>query len=244
MKYFGIVALLLVSLAGRAVAQRSSGSSATIVSAEVVKGRLNPADSKPGDQLVVRLKSDLKSNGDVVLKKGAIITGIVRSVHRVDPKIDAPAREQSLIDIEWIIPSSPDTKSEDLMIALESITQVSFLARQEPDSDWEIQPASPAASRGNGLFTQQPHNAALLSMPSVVAADAQTIADLHNDLGLPEGQQLFETGHGQIVTPGGYKDAIDIFSHLNNDTLLTSHSRNFEISSGAQLQLLFGIQKK
>ena len=55
-------------------------SSASHVAAEVSEGRLNPAASKPGDTIVLKLKEDLKSNGDVVLKKGTPITGVVRNV--------------------------------------------------------------------------------------------------------------------------------------------------------------------
>ena len=87
-------------------------------------------------------------------------------------------------------------------------------------------------------------NAALLSMPSVVAADEQMATALNRTLGLSDSPPVFETGHGQVITPAGHKDSIDIFSHLDNDSVLTSRSRNFEISSGAQIQLLVGVHKK
>jgi hypothetical protein len=86
-------------------------------------------------------------------------------------------------------------------------------------------------------------NTALMSMPNVMAADAQTTSSLQSNLGLSNGNRLFQTGHGQVVTVGGTKHSLDLFSHLNNDTVLTSKSKSFEISSGAQVLLLVGVQK-
>ncbi|PYS01975.1 MAG: hypothetical protein DMG12_14530 [Acidobacteria bacterium] len=37
--------------------------------------------------------------------------------------------------------------------------------------------------------------------------------------------------------------ALEIFSHLRNDTVIVSHSKNFNISSGALMQLLVGVSK-
>src|ERR1043165_5003716 len=77
--------LALAALAAMpALAQKTSGTSATSVSAELIKGKLNPAESKPGDQVTLKLKDDVKSNGEVVLKKGTAITGVVRNVNRID----------------------------------------------------------------------------------------------------------------------------------------------------------------
>ena len=41
----------------------------------------------------------------------------------------------------------------------------------------------------------------------------------------------------------GLKQSVDLFSHLSNDTVITSPYENFEISSGAQMQLLVGVKK-
>src|SRR5262245_49048870 len=61
------------------------------VSAEMVKGKLNPATSKPGDEIAVRLNEDVKSNGQVLLKKGSTIKGVVRKVNRSENKGAAKA---------------------------------------------------------------------------------------------------------------------------------------------------------
>src|SRR5262249_34785573 len=80
----------------------TQANSASRVAAEMTRGRLNPAESKPGDTLAVRLMDDLRSNGNVVLKKGTTITGVVRSVERADTKgVTAGgtnAQTQSLIE--------------------------------------------------------------------------------------------------------------------------------------------------
>jgi hypothetical protein len=230
-------------------AQRPSGSSATAASAELVKGRLSPAESKPGDQITVKLKEDVKSNGDIVLKKGAIILGVVQHVNRTDGKGESVGQVQSLIEVQWTVPKSEYAPSRELMIAVQSVSQLSHLARQDGDKDWDVEPSPVHTPRGNRLVNQSTatpnpkSNEALLNMPSVLAADTETATALNKTLGLNDSSQLFATGHGQIITPGGSKDSIDIFSHLDNDSVLTSRSRNFEITSGAQIQLLVGVHK-
>ena len=87
-------------------------------------------------------------------------------------------------------------------------------------------------------------NVALLSMPSVVAADQQTSASIESTLGTQTSEQLFKVGHGQLVSSGGSKESVELYSHLTNDTVITSPSNNFEISSGAQLQMLVGVNRK
>ena len=103
--------------------------SATRVAAEMTKGRLNPAESKPGDIVSVRLKDDLKSNGNVVLKKGTTITGVVRNVKCADANtfsiVDAKAQTRSLIEIEWLTPASDGRAIAKISIALQSVTQPS-----------------------------------------------------------------------------------------------------------------------
>src|SRR5690242_16499865 len=171
--------------------QRISGSSAATVSAEVIKGKLNPARSKPGDEVTLKLKDDLKSNGDVVLRKGTAVTGVVRHV------------AQSLIDVEWMTPASRYGKSHDLMIAIQSVTQASSASSQDADVDPDAAP-SPISSGAAGLVNAalparaaSPSNEALLNMPSVVVADARTAADVDTNLGAAgDQQQLFHTGHG------------------------------------------------
>jgi hypothetical protein len=115
-----------------------------------------------------------------------------------------------------------------------------YSSRQESDNEWLVKETTPRPVRSSG-GPLGATNVALLSMPSVVAADAQTTSLLQSNLGISEGQPLFQTGHGQVVSSGGSKQSLDIFSHMNNDTVLTSRSKSFEISSGAQVQLLVGM---
>jgi hypothetical protein len=92
--------------------------------------------------------------------------------------------------------------------------------------------------RANG----QP-NPALLSMPSVVAVNPQTGAAIDKTLGTVSAGRLFKVGRGQLVQADGSRQSLDIYSHLNNDTIITS-AKNFEISAGAQMQLLMGVNTK
>ena len=81
-------------------------------------------------------------------------------------------------------------------------------------------------------------------MPSIVAVDQQTTASLENTFGMASSTQLYKVGRGEMITSGGSKQSVDIFSHLSNDTVITSPSKDFEISSGAQMQLLVGVDKR
>jgi hypothetical protein len=241
----------------------ATSSSATQVSAEMTKGRLNPAQSRPGDEVTLRLNEDVRSNGDVVLKKGTSITGIVRRVKQVEGKIegkmDAGKRAQSIIEIDWIAPANQGNAARRLSIAIQSVSYLSPAMGQNQEEPAHREAlgagsiaASPARASGglpSAVSTASASNvmranAALLSMPSVVAADATTASALENGLGLSSSNgQLFMVGRGELITAGSTQ-SLDIFSRLNNDSVLTSSSRNFEISSGAQMQLLVGVQRR
>ena len=87
-----IAALMSVCLEIPSRAQGAKGQvqaatqTSSSVSAEMVKGKLNPSSSKPGDKIAVRLNDDVRSNGKVLLKKGTTITGIVRNAKQIDSK--------------------------------------------------------------------------------------------------------------------------------------------------------------
>jgi hypothetical protein len=258
---------------------RGHASSATHVSAEMTKGRLNPSESKPGDRIALKLKEEVRSNGDVVLKKGAVIEGVVKTVKRAEGKTQGHA--QSLLEIEWFTPAGGGA-TQQLSIALQSVAQVNpmhAMRDSEGQSNvWAGGGANAASTAGGGgllggvgstvggvagatgslstgvdgtvgalagSHTQASGtaNVALMSMPSVVAADGQTTTSLQNTFGVSSSSQLFKVGRGEVVSAGGTKHSLDIFTHLANDTVITSPSRNFEISSGAQMQLLVGVKK-
>jgi len=93
--------------------------------------------------------------------------------------------------------------------------------------------------------TTSPSNAALLNMPSVIALDTKTATSLESSFGTsPSSGQLFKVGHSEWITAGGSKQSVELFSHLSNDTMIASPSKDFEISSGAQMQLLVGVSKQ
>src|SRR5204863_6940051 len=95
------VCLAGINLNAHAQVKRNApANSASHVSAEMTKGTLNPSETKPGDEVALRLKDDVKSNGDVVLKKGATITGVVRNVKSLETKSNGQAL--SMMEIEWL----------------------------------------------------------------------------------------------------------------------------------------------
>jgi hypothetical protein len=228
------------------VTRKAQSSSASHVAAEMTKGKLNPLESKPGDAVVVKLMDDLKSNGQVVLKKGTTITGIVRTVKRAEghgaAKAESKTALQSMMQIEWLAPAPQGKAVQNLSIALQSVTQVNPIHKHEHESADDF--GLPGrADFGSGTVATGPSNAALLSMPSVVAVDHETGSAISSGLGASS-SQLFKVGRGQLVTAAGSQQSVDIFSHLNNDTVITSSNSNFEISSGARMQLLVGVNKK
>ena len=254
-------------------AARAAARSESRVSAEMVKGKLNPATSKPGDEIAVRLNEDVKSNGQVVLKKGSTVRGIVKKVQRTENKSAAKgnASAQSMMELEWIAPALSGTASQHLNLALQSVVYTNPLYAQQQqqesggDSGFSV-PRSTAPTRGSatgglvggvggavssvtavgagvsgapgaasaGVLTQ---TSSSLTAPAALPVNAQTASSLHSNFGV-SGDQLFHMGGGQAISSGGTVTSMDIFTHMSNDTVITSPSRDFEVSSGAQMQLL------
>jgi len=210
-------------------------SSAAQVAAEMTKGKLSPAASKARDTVFLKLKDDLRSNGAVVLRKGTVITGVIRNVKCAEPS----GQSQSMIEIVWLAPVHRAKGSRSLSIALQSVMQINPIDKPELEKA-DVTAAAVAVAEAERASHP---NAALLSMPSVVAVDQQTTAVIEDSLGSSSSGPLFRVGRGQLLTAGGSWQSVDIFSHLNNDTLITSVSKDFEISSGAQMHLLVGVSK-
>jgi len=259
---------------------RADAQSESRVSAEMVKGKLNPETSKPGDEIAIRLNEDVKSNGQVLLKKGSTVKGVVRKVNRAEKKRAAKANgtaqtsAQSMLELEWITPGvSGAAASQQLNLALQSVVYTNPLyAHQQEQSSTAPAFASPApaparsgsggvgvgvvggvvggatssvSSIGGGLGAQSAgsvgavaQSQAHLARPtSINPVSAETATVLQNNFGVAGGP-LFLVGSGQAISSAGTASSIDIFSRMSNDAVITSPSRDFEISSGAQMQLL------
>jgi hypothetical protein len=216
------------------VPQRMLGPTASTVASEAIQGRLNPATSKSGDAIVLRLTDDVKSNGEIVVKKGATIVGFVRTVNFVSGDKNSP-----FIQVEWATPELQTKSDYQVMLAVQAVYQ-SYI--RDDSTAAAVQAARPVASSTTSAPMKT--NVALLKMPSVVTADDQTRASLQGALGTANGSQLFQTGRGQVVGAEGARVSIAMFSHLNNDTVFVSRAKDFEISTGAQLQLLVGVARR
>ena len=215
-------------------AQPMLGPTASTVASEAIQGRLNPATSKAGDAIVLRLTDDVKSNGEIVLKKGATIVGFVRNVNFVSGDTNS-----AFIEVEWASPELQTKSDYQVMLAVQAVYQ-SYI--RDDSKNAAVQAPKPVAP--SGAPAPMKTNVALLKMPSVVTADDQTRASLQSALGAVSGSQLFQTGRGQVVGSDESRVAIDMFSHLNNDTVFVSRAKGFEISTGAQLQLLVGVARR
>jgi hypothetical protein len=228
---------VVAGAAAPSFAQKSAktpSSAASRAAAEMTQGRLTPADSQPGDVIAVRLKEDVKANGSLVLKKGTSITGIVLGVKRGAESADM----QSMIEIEWLPPVAEGKVPQTLSIALQSLTQDDEVQRVHHEIKRDFAKASsPAPSVGRT-------NPALLSMPFVMEADPHTSSIIQNSATRTSSGPLFKVGRGQLASAGGRRQSIEIFTHLNNDTVITSESKDFEIYAGAQMQLLIGVNRK
>jgi hypothetical protein len=266
-------------------AAHAEAQSESRVSAEMVKGKLNPATSKPGDEIAVRLKDDVKSDGQVLLKKGSTIKGVVKKVQRADKgNAKATGSAQSMMELEWIAPGVSGAAAQSLNLALQSVvyTNPLYAHQEESSSNSTFASAAPAAaprsSSGGGLgagavggvatgivggaassvgavggignqttasvgtVTQSQTN--LARPPAILPVTTEASANLQNSFGV-SGGSLFHVGSGSAISSGGTATSMDIFSHMSNDAVITSPSRDFEIASGAQMQLLIqGSAKK
>jgi hypothetical protein len=246
-----------------------NSNSASHVAAEVSKGKLSTTGSNPGDAVVVKLKEDVKSNGQIVVKKGTSITGIVRNVKRAE----ANGQTKSMMEIVWLAPETQGKVPHNVSLALQSVNQANAINEHEPESakDFKFVNAGSAtlarpmhtssatlvggtlgivdsatASSVSSLSSRVSgaSNPALRSMPSVVAADRETSSAIESSLGAQPSGQLFKVGQGVLATASGSQQSVDIFSHLNNDTVITSPGKDFEISGGAQMLFLVGVNRK
>jgi len=244
-----------------ALPSHAQANSASHVTAEMTKGKLSPAESKPGDTVAIKLKDDVRSNGEVVLKKGTTITGVVRNVAK------------SMMEVEWIVPPAQGRAVQSVSFTLQSVVQLHPITQHEQNEavadDFGLAASAVgpsavprSAHNGGGLLGSPTSavstvsatasspvpsgrsNVALLSMPSVVALDQQSSSAIESSLGTSSSGQLFRVGHGELISAGGTKQSVDLYSHLSNDTVITSPGKNFEISSGAQMQMLVGVNRK
>jgi hypothetical protein len=239
----------LLGLNGQAQAKRKvrppapvSANSASHVGAEMTKGSLKPSETKPGDEVAVRLKDDVKANGDVVLKKGSTISGVVRDVKSIESK----GQPQSMVQIDWFAPPLQGKVARQLSVALQSVTPVNPVSAQAQFEKVNNSGLSSVNALRNVAAARAPasSNAAMLNMPSVTAVDTKTAISLESNFGASSSEKLFKVGHSEWITAGGSKQSVELFSHLSNDTMITSPSKDFEISNGAQMQLLVGVSKQ
>jgi hypothetical protein len=239
----------------RAPSVRRPVQTATTVKAEMILGRLNPARTVAGDQISLRLNEDVKSNGKAVFKKGTVIRGIVRDVRQ----IDAIGSAQSLIGIEWIVPAPLTPDTSELMVALQA---AAYMSLPTPGAESLPEPAvresaSLEAACGGCVVSSAaavPHdfavrpngrtNAALMSMPSIVLVDQRMASALKSDFGLPADQQIYRTGRGDMITLTGERQTVELLSFMSNDTMIVSLEKSFDIGTGAEMQLLVGVQRK
>src|SRR5438093_12047767 len=109
--------------------------SASHIAVEMTKGKLNPAESQPGDTVTVILKEDLKSNGELVLRKGTPITGVVRIAKRAESTSEWRSQAELMMEIEWLVPATQARSVHSVSFALESVAQVKPLyVREQKDS--------------------------------------------------------------------------------------------------------------
>ena len=262
--------ILVVLWCSNSVAAQKTGSkaspsrrpiqTATAVKTELVAGSLNPSRTVIGDEISLKLNEDVKSNGKTVFKKGTIIKGVVRNVRQAETA--APVR--SLIDIEWTAPEPLIDDASALMVTLQSIAYLSPMGPMGPTGPAVSKPPTTAMSReaapaaGGAGFVHPPEsvatpaavrpngrtNTALMSMPSIVLVDQRTTAALETGFGLTGEEQIYKTGRGDMITAAGALQSVDLYSFLSNDTMIVSADKDFEVGTGARMQLLVGIERK
>src|SRR5262249_19471366 len=149
--------------------------------------------------------------------------------------------------IKWLTPASDGRALPNLSIALQSVTQMTPEVRDGSNLDSPDMTSVTQPIRTNGANSLADRvvpavaNPALLRMPFVVAVDHQTRSAI--GLESPASGQLFRVGQGELLTSSGSEQSVDLFSHLDNDTVIAAAGKSFEISSGAQMQLLVGVHR-
>lgn len=252
--------------------------------AELVKGKLSPVKSKPGDKVFLELKEDAKSEGQLLLKKGSKMEGVIKNVKTFEVvKGESAGQTRSMVEIEWLWPPTGSQASQALIIAVQSIVQVSPLHREGPEDKFPSMATTRSATTsttgsstglGTGVLgsATQAVGATVSAVGGVTAAstgsiptsvsgtassiasgaavirpepvDAQVAQRLSNDLGFSATGQLYRVGRGELVTAGGSRHSLDLFSQMKNDTILTSASKRFEVANGAEMQLFIARTKK
>ena len=240
--------------AGTKTPARREIQTATTAKTEMIAGSISSAQSLTGDEISLRLNEDVKSNGRTVLKKGTVLVGVIRSARqlRSGSETAVAGKAQSMIEIEWLTPSSLVTGTGQLMIALQSFTYVSPLVQETAASADRSDPTrsvdlSSTRSAASSSFLPKPNgktNAALMSMPSIVPLDQQASSFFETDFGLSDEQQIYKTGRGDMMNSSGKRQSVNLFSRMTNDTIMTSADASFEIGTGAQMQLLVGVERK
>jgi hypothetical protein len=95
----------------------------------------------------VRLTDDAKSNGQVLLKKGSTIKGVVRKVERADKgNARANGSAQSMMELEWIAPGVSGAAAQSLNLALQSVVYTNPLYAQQEESSANSTFAAPPAA--------------------------------------------------------------------------------------------------
>lgn len=308
--------------------------SASTAKAELVKGKLNPEKSKPGDRVVLKLKEDLKSEGEVLMRKGDTMEGVIKSVKRKEEgkagaKGEAKGEALSMVQVEWLAPTLQGQVAQSLAFTVQAVTQISpIFLHNQAGSLFEQDVFGDASARGRhstmtsgvpavssaqgslgssagataqstagvlggvvettgavtgtvaqstetavsgvgqvsgaavGATAQTTAEAGAQVEKSVAATagganlqgagaaenqflfrplaiDARTASMLKENLALStSGEDFFQVGRGMIITANGTRHSLDVFSSFSNDMVLVSSAKNFEISSGAEMQLL------
>ena len=149
------------------------------------------------------------------------------------------------MEIEWFAPPLQGKVARQLSIALQAVTEVSRLT-EEPSSknveQFRFKPTDGARNIPEPRGTARA-NAALVNMPSVIAVDQKTASSLESSFGTSRNTVVQgrpqRMDHGRRIET--VRGTIFTFEQRHVDHVV---SKDFEISSGAQMQLLVGVSKQ
>src|SRR5207244_6490035 len=116
----------------------AQANSASHVAAEMIKGSFSTTASKPGDTVAIRLTEDVRSNGEIVFRKGTAISGIIRSVNRAEDKGDWKSEAQSMIDVEWLVPAPQGRGVRGVSFTIQSVIQHNRVSEHEQNNSSDL----------------------------------------------------------------------------------------------------------
>lgn len=213
---------------------RFDAESMSRVKGELVEGRLHPSKSKPRDEVVVKLTEDVKSEGQVLLKKGVKIAGIVEKVW-TEAKAESQKEARSIIQLKWLAPGLEGQSDHSMTVVLQSVSHVSplFKARREDEfaQRSSTRAGTPARDASGGDLLGSTVGTVGATAGAAVGA-AGEVAGTAGDVAAGTTGSLSGDAVSALALPGVVRADTEMMSALQQDFDLSSEGHLFKVGQG------------